>query len=247
MPELSGLARTYHPLLSKVLLERAYLSYVDYPGHHVFSKMELHAAINQLLFEQYKGEGRLKYKLAEHFTTEGYQAGFEIKVGSSRADFLAINGYTKCFEIKSERDNLSKLDKQLNDYSKVFEYVYVVTDYKNVAEIEKLAPANTGIWAFEKNRKIEIRSAQKGNFLDSKFQLSLFTKAEKVKIFKSSDSFQIIEKYSDSEINICFKQTLKRRYAKRWAFVKDEWTQILPYDLQFFFNKNISPELVYST
>lgn len=247
MLELSGLARTYHPLLSKTLLERAYSSYCDVPNNNKFSKQDLHKAINKLLFELYKGEARLKYELANYFKTEEYQAGFEIKVGTSRADFLAINGNTKCFEIKSERDNLSRLDKQLDDYLKVFEYVYAVTDYRNVSEIEKLAPKNCGIWVFEKNQKVEVRPAKQSHTISASYQVSLLTKAEKVKTFKAFDPEAIIEDYSHSEINTHFKNTLKKRYEKRWAFVKSEWNQILPYDLQFFFNKNVCPELVYST
>lgn len=247
MPEFSSLARTYHPLLSKILLEKAYSSYCDSSEQFEFSKKELHTAINKLLFEHYKGEARLKYELANYFKTEEYQAGFEIKVGKSRADFLAINGNTKCFEIKSERDNLSRLDKQLDDYLKVFEYVYAVTDYRNVSEIEKLAPKNCGIWIFENNRKVEIRPAKYSNTICPTYQVSLLTKVERTNVFKESDPIEIEEQFSPSEINVHFKNTLKKRYEKRWAFVKNEWNQILPFDLQFFFNQNISPELVYST
>lgn len=49
-----------------------------------------------------------------------------------RADFVVINGDSKCFEIKSKVDTLRRLDKQSADYHHVFEYNTVVVDGKHL-------------------------------------------------------------------------------------------------------------------
>jgi hypothetical protein len=99
---------------------------------------------------------------------------------------------------------------------------------------------------FKENQKVEICPAKQSLIIDAELQLSLLTKAEKVKRFRAVDHREIIRNYSVAEVNAFFKDALKLRYKKRWAFVKAEWSEILPCDLQFFFNKNISPELIYS-
>lgn len=51
----------------------------------------------------------------------------EFTINNSKLDFLIVNGTTTAYEIKTELDNLQRLEKQLEDYVKAFEKVYVVT------------------------------------------------------------------------------------------------------------------------
>ncbi len=247
MPDIAGLARTYHPLLNKTELERAFSRYAHNTAGSSFSKHELHKRINDLIFKKYSGEGRLKYKLASYFNKIQYEAGFEVKVDKSRADFLAINGFTKCFEIKSELDNLDRLSTQLTDYLRVFEYVYVVADNKHLSELSTFIDPRVGLWTFIGHKKIEIRGAQFNTTLNSEAQIRLLNKSELKKAFKSDDFPGILENHSANQINDAFKRTLKHRYHQRWNFVKSEWNHILPCDLQFFFNTNVCPRLIYNS
>jgi hypothetical protein len=82
-----------------------------------YSKFDLHRVLNNLLMNNYSGENIHKCKLVEKFKShKRVIAAFEINVNRSRLDFLAINGVSTSFEIKSRLDNLYKLKKQLNDY-----------------------------------------------------------------------------------------------------------------------------------
>lgn len=47
-------------------------------------------------------------------------------IGNSKADFLIINGKAVVYEIKTDLDNLRRLEGQLTDYYKAFPLVYVV-------------------------------------------------------------------------------------------------------------------------
>lgn len=61
----------------------------------------------------------------------------EVSVSKSKADFILINGKAVVYEIKTELDNLERLETQLNDYYKAFNYVSVVTCESNYLAIEK--------------------------------------------------------------------------------------------------------------
>ena len=50
----------------------------------------------------------------------------EFRAGTSKADVAILNGTSTVYEIKSERDTLSRLENQLQNYRKVFAKVYVV-------------------------------------------------------------------------------------------------------------------------
>ena len=65
------------------------------------------------------------------------------------------------------------------------------------------------------------------------------------KEFGTNDIAVIISQNSNQEINSSFKRILKQKYAERWNFIRGHWESILPIDLQFFFNKNIEPSIIY--
>lgn len=63
-----------------------------------------------------------------------------------RADLVMIhNGFSYAFEIKSDFDNIKRLEEQIHDYLKTFDYVYIVTTETLLNKIETFAPKNVGI------------------------------------------------------------------------------------------------------
>ncbi|MDM8176405.1 sce7726 family protein [Olivibacter sp. 47] len=209
------------------------------------SKYQLHLKINKALFSNYHGEESLKYKLATTFRKKGYVAAFEVRAKNSRADFVVINGDSKCFEVKSKIDTLRRLGKQSDDYHRIFEYNTVVIDAKHLRETECLVPAHYGIWYFEGKKRVEYRSAIKSPYLNPLAQLEVLTKKERLSLFKTAVYTEIMGEYTAQEINERLKIALKKRYEARWSFVLAHWKHILPIDLQFFFNTNVDPLLIY--
>lgn len=69
----------------------------------------------------------------------------EFRTGSRKADVAILNGTTTVYEIKSERDSLSRLDEQLINYRKVFASVFVIAGEKHMAAILNAAPADVGV------------------------------------------------------------------------------------------------------
>ncbi|MDL2236724.1 sce7726 family protein, partial [Christensenellaceae bacterium OttesenSCG-928-K19] len=57
----------------------------------------------------------------------------ELPIAESKADFLLINGKAIVYEIKTELDNLDRLDGQISSYYKAFNHVCVLS-YENNAD-----------------------------------------------------------------------------------------------------------------
>lgn len=239
------LARSYNTLHYEPQLRALLSNFFKELSFDGLTKYALHQSVNETLLKHYQGEEILKFRLAKFFREKDYVAAFEVKAKGSRADFLVINGETKCFEIKSKIDNLKRLGKQSNDYKDVFEFNTVVTDQKHLTLVEELLPKYYGIWTFEGNERIEYRKCKRSPSLDSMSQLSLMTKKELVSNFGLNDHEIILSNYSKDAINEILKECLKKRYQSRWNFVQANWDSILPIDIQFFFNCNIRPEVVY--
>ena len=134
------LARSYSTLLYhrklQGLLEAVYTD-TDFGS---IDKYGLHQHVNQVLSKSYYGEHLVKYKIAKKYITKDTVGAFEVKVGNSRADFVSINGVTRCYEIKTKLDNLSKLAKQSVAYAEVFEYNTVVLDSNHLEQAVATLP-----------------------------------------------------------------------------------------------------------
>ncbi len=208
-------------------------------------KLDLHRTINDLVVAGYEGEQILKYRLFKAFQHANLVAAFEIKVKNSRVDFLTVNGHTTSYEIKSNLDNLYKLSKQSGDYLGAFEFNNIVIHKRHLDKCYDLIPVGFGIITADKSEHSFIRKPIYNRSLDPEKQLSLLTKKELVKVFGKTDVSAILSKFSASQVNGLFKLALKERYRSRWDFIVSNGDDILPIDLQFFFNKNVSPSFVY--
>lgn len=109
----------------------------------------------------------------------------EFRVGYKKADIAILNGTSTVYEIKSERDKLSRLHSQLEAYLSVFARVNVIAAEKHIDAILEIAPLEVGILTLNDRFKIStIREAE--------------TKPERVKpevIFESiqkSEAFKIL-------------------------------------------------------
>jgi hypothetical protein len=242
----AALARSYNILLSPVRLRSILATLSQRSDVGTASKFDLHRIINTLIFESYLGEARIKAMLVDKFFSDRVVAAFEIRANRSRADFLTVNGITCSYEIKSELDNLMKLKKQADDFSRLFEYNYVVVDKKHISKATEILPGNYGIYEVTFNGIKLKKKAQKNNQTDAASQLKLFTKKELETYFDSYRSLEhALNSFSPGEINAIFKKMLKHRYEDRWNFVLNHKKEILPLDYQFFFKNNILPSIIY--
>ena len=243
--DYSVLSRSYNTLSYTKQLRELVAAFFQTEKYNEYNKFQLAKKINYTIFENYEGEQILKFKLAKEFNKKKYVAAFEVKAKNSRTDFLVINGDTKSFEVKSKIDTLNRLAKQVSDYGDVFEYNTVVIDKCHLNKVLKLLPDYYGVWFYENNKKIVYKEAKYSPNINALEQLGLFNKKELLKSFKSFDKDYIVRNHLATNINLALKNTLKQRYSNRWLFVQENWDNILPIDIQFFFNTNVKPEIIY--
>lgn len=244
--DYSVLARSYKTLSYEKELREMYCTFHNNPDFSTLSKHELTLLINDDIFQNYNGEQVLKYKIAKEFINRQYVAAFEVKVKSSRTDFLVINGDTKSFEIKSKIDTLQRLAKQTADYGNVFEYNTVLIDKCHLSKVIKALPEFYGIWYYEGDEKTIFREASYSPNINSREQLSLFNKKELTTAFCTASIETILNTHDAYAINRALKNMLKKRYNDRWSFIQNNFEKIVPIDLQFFFNTNVDPHLIYN-
>ena len=69
----------------------------------------------------------------------------EFRVGECKADIAILNGTSTVYEVKSERDSLSRLERQVAAYAEVFAQVYVIAGENHVAAVIASVPVDVGV------------------------------------------------------------------------------------------------------
>ncbi len=78
----------------------------------------------------------------------------EFRIGQCKADVVILNGTGTVYEIKSERDSLSRLQRQINSYRDVFASVYVIAGKKHVDAIFETIPDDVGVMVLSDKHNI---------------------------------------------------------------------------------------------
>ena len=97
----------------------------------------------------YKNE-LIKYLLDKYGTRDSVYFN-EFRVGNSIADIAMFNGESKAFEIKTEYDTPRRLDKQMEDYKRLFDKCYIVVPENKLNEYCDIIESTTGIIAMRRD------------------------------------------------------------------------------------------------
>ena len=85
----------------------------------------------------------------------------EFRAGACKADLAILNGTATVYEIKSERDSLTRLANQVDNYKKVFAKVFVIASKDHVRSIFETVPADVGVLELSSRYQIStIREAE---------------------------------------------------------------------------------------
>ena len=90
----------------------------------------------------------------------------EFRVGKCKADVVILNGTGTVYEIKSERDKLSRLVDQVDAYMDVFASVNVIIGENHYERVRELVPADVGIMLL--SERYNIRTARVAKNLPSR-------------------------------------------------------------------------------
>lgn len=85
---------------------------------------------------------------------------FGILGGQRRVDIAAINGHFHGFEIKSDQDNLERLEGQSEAYSLVFDYLTVICSAKYLDNAAARLPRSWGLWQAFRTKNGEVLTKQ---------------------------------------------------------------------------------------
>ena len=80
----------------------------------------------------------------------------EFRVGECKADLAILNGTATVYEVKSERDSLCRLERQVIAYAKVFARVYVIAGENHVDAVIDSVPKDVGVMKLNNHHGIMI-------------------------------------------------------------------------------------------
>jgi len=80
----------------------------------------------------------------------------EFRVGECKADLVILNGTSTVYEVKSERDSLARLQRQVNAYGTVFANVYVIAAENHVGDVQASVPEDVGILRLNHRHQISV-------------------------------------------------------------------------------------------
>jgi len=85
----------------------------------------------------------------------------EFRAGACKADVAILNGTATVYEIKSERDSLSRLANQVENYKKVFAKVYVIASEGHVKGVLDTVSEDIGVMMLGSRYRIAtVREAE---------------------------------------------------------------------------------------
>ncbi len=82
----------------------------------------------------------------------------EFRVGECKADLAILNGTSTVYEVKSERDSLIRLARQVLTYGEVFARVYVVTAETHLEGVMATIPESVGVMLL--NNRFQISTVR---------------------------------------------------------------------------------------
>jgi hypothetical protein len=215
---------------------------------------EIRSVFNSLMKGYYHNEAFIKSSFINSKLLNGnHVVVFELPVGDSRADLCKINGHSYCYEIKTDYDTLARLRKQLSDYSKVFDYVFVICSRKRMPDVLPLLDDNVGLYVYDGAKEKPAYSLAKeskiSNVHDPRMQLGCLSQKELQNAFSSNERKEsIIMKEltkSPAFINSVFKKAIKSRYFGKWESFVDKVDEYKDIDYQFFYKTNYRPSIFY--
>ncbi len=80
-----------------------------------------------------------------------------LRHGATRVDMVAVNGYLHGFEVKSDRDSLKRLPRQVKMYSEILDYVTLVVGQRHAAKAKATIPNWWGIQVVARDQDDKVR------------------------------------------------------------------------------------------
>ena len=225
--EAQALDALYSPLNTNETLYQNLKKIVSTTGINTLLETFPREIFTHLLYSYYPNETAIKAAFSQQFffQSKNHVVIYELNASSSRVDMCKINGNSIAYEIKTELDNFKRLPKQLNDYSKLFDKIYLICPKSRLDDALKYLPDHAGIYLYKKNSRNNYcftlyRKALANQSLDTRMQLMCLEKSTLQQYCSTSSANkeemveQILQKYNGMTINKLFKQSIKTNTPK---------------------------------
>lgn len=164
----------------------------DFISHNTTLRELFENSYNQLL-KNYRNEYVFKNAIAKKIlmgrhSIKSSSLFTELRVETSKADIVIFNGTSHVYEIKTDLDNFERLEAQIENYKKVFEYVNIVSVEAKVEAIQSLVDDDIGIIVLtDKYTLSPVRKAKSRlKNLDKEALFNMLRKDEYLKIIKKN-------------------------------------------------------------
>jgi hypothetical protein len=155
----------------------------------------------------------------------------EFHVLNSICDVAIFNGTSTAYEIKTGLDNLDRIESQLNDYKKVFEKIFIVSDDSKIKILEQTLSKDIGIIRLTPRKKLStIREASSN--IEQLSHNALFTSLRNSEILNymqrkynyiptpspketRNDCFHLFQSMDITEAHKVFVSILRKRELKK--------------------------------
>jgi len=197
MDELNLLNRVFsHKTLSELLsngeseiLEQATKRYL---GTDDLDSQEKFAQLYSILSKHYRNEYFYKNTLINKVLLGKHSlntttALSEIWLNRSKADLILLNRQAVVYEIKTELDNLERLEGQLSDYYQVFDRVMIITDESHLEKVlDRYQGSSVGISIISKRNTIRCLQEAKQNsaYLEHRSMYKILRKEERRRVLE---------------------------------------------------------------
>ncbi len=169
----------------------------------------------------------------------------EIPIAKSKADFVLINGKAVVYEIKTELDNLERLEGQIQNYYKAFNHVCVLTcDSYAKALMDVFKDSRIGIYNLSKKDTIQRlkEPIEYNDSLDLSVMFKILNKPEYenilIKYYKELPITSQVKYYSkckelfmNIDLQTAYKLFLKTLKARNTVNNKIQFDNV-PYELK---------------
>lgn len=214
----------------------------------------------EILVNHYRNEYVYKSTLLNDFVLNHYSLDDtiilnEFRINDSIADVVLINGTNKVFEIKTELDNLERLESQVIDYYKVFSEVYLVTHHSVYEKHAPFLQDTVGILVYTEEGNIEkVKKAQVvETYLDIKTMMATLRKAEYMKlvrllagfipdatpVYMYTECLNVLLQFTPKEVQVAYQEILKQRISKEKNLLINEGVFSKSFNYSYY-NLNIS-------
>ena len=124
--------------------------------------------IYMILFKSYRNEYIYKNAIANKILLGRHSLNTshmltEFRVGNCKADVVVVNGTSAVYEIKSELDSFARLENQVKNYLKIFDYINVITSASQVNKLKSILPDKAGILLLTNRNTISTIRESKSN------------------------------------------------------------------------------------